>query len=550
MKLKIVWLLSCLTWVAACGGSDDETPTVSTDPDASDDTETDTGEPADAVYSVTVDGDVVYPVRVAKFDVPVNYVHMSYTGSEMSFEVTPKTSFSDFTLSPKSKGIEATASGDTISFKISEPVYLILQIPDHERLLILVDPTEEDAPSLDDANVKNIMDYEGIDNTGETDLVDVIQQAIDEASGAARNILYFPKGTYASSMLYLRDDMTLYLAEGAVLKNVTPQSKLMSHPSDLTVIEVCSRGFIVMNGISNAKLKGRGTIDGNGAELQSFNRKMFLVKIENSSNCEIEGIISRDSCFWNTVIYRSDNISIENYKVINNRLDGDWNETDGVDFNNCTNSTLSNAFLYTGDDCMAVKADDIPDGLEVSGIADPTVSDNYINVDNILHEHVVCFSASSGCKVGTKTFGETMSNITFRDIDVVTGLRGLAIDAVDTANIIGTRFEDIRIEAVGGDLVDFNMDSGAISWRTNLGTCTVTDTSVIDVAAEALSTCVIEGNVHDYSTPEKDPYFGNEYFVDGVSFQNFSIAGNVIQSLDDPNAAFSVNDYATNITFE
>ena len=46
-----------------------------------------------------------------------------------------------------------------------------------------------------------------------------------------------------------------------------------------------------------------------------------------------------------------------------------------------------------------------------------------------------------------------------------------------------------------------------------------------------------------------DPYYENEYYVDGVTFTNFEIEGNIITAVDDENALFNLNEYATNITF-
>ncbi len=497
-------------------------------------------------YTVTANGTELSVQRVGKFDVPVNYVRLDDPGSSTTFEVSMDEPIEQYTLSPASEGISGTLTEGVLSFSVNEPAYLILEVPGEERLFVLVDPPEEEVPELGDSNVRNLMDYDGVDSTGGTEISAVLQEAIDEASGAVRNILYVPEGTYLTRSLSLKDDMTLYLAEGAVLKNATPQADLLSNAEGLTVIEGASHGFIVMSGVSNARLMGRGTLDGNGVELQGSERKMFLVKIENSSDCVVDGVISRDSAFWNTMIYRSDNISIRNYKVINNQLAGEWNETDGVDFNNCTNSSLENAFLYTGDDCMAVKSDDIPDEMEVEGIVDPTTG-AYRNVAEISHEDVVCHSASSACKVGTKTFGQTMSNIVYRDIDVITAGRGLVIDAVDTAEITGTVFEDIRVESVSGRLVDFNMDPEAITWRTNPGICTVTNTSVLNLSSAESASLRMQGNIHNWN--ESDPYYGQEYFINGVTFDSLTIEGEVITSLDDPNASFETNEYVTDVAF-
>lgn len=458
-------------------------------------------------------------------------------------EITSPSPITEFVLSPKSRNLTATAAGNVLSFTVDAPGYFILQIPGQERIFVLLDPPEVDAPVLGAPNVQNVMDIEGMDNMGTADVTALVQAAIDAASGAEKNIVYFPPGLYATKALYLRNDMTLYLADGAVLQNITTTGDVLSQVAELATIEGSNRGYIVMNGVRNAKVMGRGTIDGNGVPLKESGKKMYLMKIENSTDCVVDGIIARDSVFWSTLVYRSDNISISNYKIINNRLsDTDYNETDGVDFNNTTNSTLKNAFLYTGDDCMAVKSDDIPDDDDfvTERLNDPSTGP-YINVDNLLHETIVCFSASAGCKVGTKTMGHTMNNIVFRDVDIVAANRGLVIDGADTASITGTVFENIRVEQINsGRLIDFALKPEDITWRYTPGLATVTGVSVIDVTSEVSAQCRIAGNAHD----------GGEYFIDGVSFTNFVVEGNVITSVDDPNASFDINEYVTNITFD
>ncbi len=573
MKTKTPWAAFLLFFnlASACGSgnSDDAEDTSdvgqgkgSDDSDDSDEPNTDQGsdeqssddtEPqvpiADNYYSVTVNGKAKPVEYVSKFDVPVNYVSMDYTGETLEIEITPEESFDEYTLSPKSRNLGEKSTGKAISFTVDEPLYAVLQIPGKERLFILIDPAEENPPRLGDPDVKNIMDLEGIDNTGETDLTEILQAAIDDASASDENILYFPAGTYLTGMLRLKDDMTVYLAKGAVLQNNTPQTDLMHHSEDLMkTSEGASEGFLVMKGVKNAKLMGRGTIDGNGVQLKSFARKQFNIKIEDSTDCLVDGIISRDSSFWNVFTYRSDQIMISNFKAINNRLDGGvYNETDGVDFGNTAHSTLYNAFLYTGDDCMAVKSSDIPDDEPVSGIADPSTGEVMPLLD-CTHEKVVCFSGSAGCKIGTITYGHTIDNIKWKNIDIITANRALAIDAVDTAAITGTVFEDIRVEHADGRLIDFNMDRAEIFWRKTVGTCTVKDTLVKNVSSDSAAQCRMIGLVHDWN--EEDPDFGSAYYYDGITFENFSIKGNVIDALDDPNGTFGINEYVKNVTFE
>ncbi|MBM9438399.1 glycosyl hydrolase family 28 protein [Actinacidiphila bryophytorum] len=163
----------------------------------------------------------------------------------------------------------------------------------------------------------------------------------------------------------------------------------------------------------------------------------------------LTGGTSRDSSYWNTLIYRSDKVTIKNYKVINHRPNSGYNQTDGVDFDESTNGLLSNAFLYTGDDNMATKNEN---------------ATGTINTKNIIHENNVCYSNSGCAKIGTKNEGTSMDGVTFRNLDVVKAGRSLVIDAVDTAVISNVRWENVRVENTDS-LIDLEEDRSP-SWRT------------------------------------------------------------------------------------
>ena len=207
------------------------------------------------------------------------------------------------------------------------------------------------------------------------------------------------------------------------------------------------------------------------------------MKIEDSENSTVDGIVALDSSFWNTIIYRSDNIKITNYKVINNWLTTGWNETDGVDFDNSTNSELSHALLYVGDDCMSTKSDDIPDDYDIPDVPgdgtyppDPTTSDDYISVDNIMHKDVVCYTNQSACKIGTKTMGTDMREVHFEDIDTVRSGRGLVIDNMDTATVHDIYFENIVFETSPPSFTpaEFVIRNGT-DWRISEGVGAIED---------------------------------------------------------------------------
>jgi polygalacturonase len=229
----------------------------------------------------------------------------------------------------------------------------------------------------------------------------------------------------------------------------------------------------------------------------------------------------RDPSFWNTLIYRSDMVTVQNYKMINCRpTTTTYNNTDGVNFDESTNGRLTNAFLYTGDDNMAVKNEE-PSGT--------------INTRNVLHEKVVCYSNSVCAKVGTKTMGTSMDAITFRDIDVVKAGRALNIDAYDTAVVQNTRYENIRIEAADSSMIDLSSDMPP-TWRTAANTSIIRDTYFTNVASDVRQLI----NLHGRSATVN---------ITGVHFSNVTVRGAAITSQTDADASWSINSFVSNITF-
>ena len=475
-----------------------------------------------SLYSVTVNGSPLFVEKMSKFSpqMQVHYAHCAMTdSSDMDIEVAVSGGFNSYTLSPRSRQLAISQNGDTISFS-SGPNYLILQVDSNELLFILLDPPEANPPRLGDANVKNLADY-AVDNTGATLVTSQIQSAIDAASGAAQNILYVPPGRYTVGELWLRSDMTMYLAGGALLYGSGSTGDFNTGRGGIN-IEGCSHGMIRMYQISNTQLLGRGVIDGNGLAIRAQNdTKVNLLKIEESSDILVDGILVRDSSFWNTLIYRSDGVTIQDYKMINCRPNQDWNNTDGVDFDESTNGVLYNAFLYTGDDSMATKNEE-PAGT--------------VNTSNIVHERVVAYSNSVGCKIGTKSMGQSMDGVVFRDIDVVAAGRALTMEGYDTAAITNTTFEDIRVESAG-IFIKLALDEPP-DWRNAANQSVYQDTYFTNVSSDQNRTIILHGRS------------GTSGTIDGVHFTNLTIQGNPVTSQTDGDASWNIANGVTNITFQ
>ncbi|MBN2442399.1 MAG: PKD domain-containing protein [Spirochaetales bacterium] len=475
------------------------------------------------LYSVRADDTTIFTEKLTKYsgEMQVHYAHFSLNGTA-TIQVTVNESFNSYTLSPKSRNIATSRNGNTLSFTTG-PNYLVLAVDSKELLFILIDSPEENPPQLGDSNVKNILDN-GVDNTGGRLETSRIQSAINASSGSSQNILYFPPGKYLVGELWLKSNMTMYLEGGAILYGSNNTSDFNTGSGGVN-IEGMQHALIRISNCTNTNLIGRGVIDGNGKRIRAAGLNAAVLKMDNSSDILVDGIISRDSSYWNTIPYRCDRVEIKNYKVINCRpTSTTWNNTDGVDFDECTNSSLYNAFLYGGDDNMAVKNEN----QSYNG-------SSTMNTRNIHHEKVVTYSNSVGCKIGTKTMGQTMQNITFKDIDIVAAHRAIIIDAYDTAVISNTRFEDIRVEYTKDILIGLEEDDPP-DWRDCANQCIIRDTYFTNVSSDTRKVINLHGR-------------NSTYKIDGVHFSNFRIQGNPVTSTSDPDASWSINSYAYNITF-
>jgi electron transfer flavoprotein alpha subunit len=158
-----------------------------------------------------------------------------------------------------------------------------------------------------------------------------------------------------------------------------------------------------------------------------------------------------------------------------------------------------------------------------------------IDTKNILHEKVVAYSNSVGCKVGTKTMGQSIDGVVFRDIDVVKAGRALNIDAYDTALVQNTRYENIRIEAADTSMIDLSSDMPP-TWRTAANTSVIKDTYFTNVACDVKQPITLHGKSATVN-------------ITGVHLSNVTVRGNALTSQTDADATWNINSFVSGITF-
>jgi len=278
---------------------------------------------------------------------------------------------------PSSSGIIPAVSGNQVTFTISKPSQLTLEVNGDwmNSLHLFANPMEMNVPGANDPNV-----------------------------------IYFGPGVHVIPPLKVDSGKTVYVAAGAFV-----YGKLAPNQTE---------GPVMWLSGSNITLRGRGVID--GGLFTKANRAANLVKVT-GSNIRVEGVILRNSSEWSLPIIRSQQVTIENVKILGSRPN-----SDGVDIINSQGVTVSDGFIRTFDDLVAVKT--LFQGPESSDI---TV------------KHMVLWNEiAHALTIGTE-IRANVENVDFSDCDIIHD-KGrewlLRVYDGDSGTVSHVTFENIRIE--------------------------------------------------------------------------------------------------------
>ncbi|WP_288359614.1 glycosyl hydrolase family 28 protein [uncultured Bacteroides sp.] len=438
--------------------------------------------PLSSTFTLKVNGQVASVETKGYYDVPIHYAQLSSrSGETLQIEVTVAESINKYSISPLRKNIQGSTKGNTLQFTVSEPGYLLVRINDLEDLFILINPMVDYRAQIEGKKIIDVADYVS-DITGQTVQTSALQQAIDEAA-RQQAVLYFPNGIYRTGTLHMRSNMTVFLSDGALIIGSTVESDYIREKEYGTNAAACG-SLIRLAGVSNFRMIGNGTIDGaawsglrrkpgesvpEGGKPVNYATEIYLMFASDCRNLYFDGVVLRDPVFWNTRIFRSQEVRMENIKVLNDRPERDWTNTDGIVFDSSSHCSLRNAVIYGGDDNCVVKGRDRR--LEY-------------NTENILYDGVLTVTNSSGVKIGTETFVHRISEVVFRNIDIVSAQRSIVIDAKDGSQISNVRFEHIVVEGFyklsgGYRLIDFRlMNRDAVPCTSTISDIKISDVDV------------------------------------------------------------------------
>lgn len=443
------------------------------------------GAQSSQTFSLTVNGEAVF---VEKFK-DVSYARFSFAGPA-NIRIKASEEIQSSKISPLSYGILSTAKGRDLSFSISEPRKLMVFVNQLEKLIIFADPLETHPPVPGDGNVVNVMKYVH-DNTGGTLQTAGIQAAIDATArlnGGAGGVLYFPNGKYLTGSFYPTSNVAIYLESGALIQG-------SSNPKDYTRREG-DKGPVALvhfRDVHNGRIFGRGTIAASGTALRAVDdTHIRICNLSGCSNVGIYDVVLRDSAGFNIHIFKSDNIMMKDYKIVN---DVRLSNQDGTDPDSSTNVTVSGVFMYTSDDAIAVKADAAP-------------------CENVLVRDCVFWTIKSALKIGSDPL-HGARKVTFENNNVVHADRALALYVGSSTFIEDVNFVNDRSEDIGGDakrqLIIFE-----ISDKKRMGRGSIKNVNIIDYSAQTFSQ-------NDSTITGLDP----QHQVWNVTFKHLVIEGRV-----------------------
>ena len=325
--------------------------------------------------------------------------------------------------------------------------------------------------------VYNVCDF-GAVGDGKTLDAEAINRVISTCNAEGGGVVRLPPGTYFTTVVYLKSNVTLEVQEGATLLFSDDFNQYPIIESRWGGVELW--GFtplVYANDAQNVTITGKGVIDGNGkawwkyiypkdyvkvysdgklkkrderigrpvhipGEPGAFPRP-FLVEFRRCKNILIEGVTVSNSPCWTIHAVYCDGVTARNLTVL---APFESPNTDGFNPDSSKNVLVENCRFATGDDCIAIKSGRDEDGRRVG------VPTENVTIRNCLLE------GGQGICIGSEMSGG-VSNVRVEDCIIKNNTAGIR---VKTMRGRGGVVEDIHVTNVNmlnirGQAIRINM---------------------------------------------------------------------------------------------
>lgn len=296
--------------------------------------------------------------------------------------------------------------------------------------------------------MRNVRDFGAVGDGIKKDTV-AIQSAVD-----AGGIVFFPPGIYLCGTIYLRSNGGLELAPGAVLLGSPDRTDYNTDDfcrqnRVFTKEHVSGAHLITAVGQQNIVLRGEGRIDGNrkafygensdrktefkrnGVNKFSFSdwRPGQMIFLCECSHADIHDLELYHAPYWTCCLHECEQVCIRGVRIWNDQR---TRNGDGIDLDCCRFVNISDCQIYSGDDCITLRAYPTESGKH--SICE------YVTVTNCILQ-TVCNGIRIGVGTGVVRRG-VFSNIIMRD--TTTGIQ------------IVSRYDDMTPPGVQVEEINFN----------------------------------------------------------------------------------------------
>lgn len=272
------------------------------------------------------------------------------------------------------------------------------------------------------------------------------------------------------------------------------------------------RGAIRAADSSKVTIRGHGILDGRVWKRGEDEHRS--IQWEKCTDVLLKDIVMIHPSMWMVTAALCDRVHIRNLKQI-----GECVSSDGIDVVGSQNVLIEECFLLNNDDCIAVKS-------HYGHHPYARYEDWRGDVRDVEVRNCVCLNARAGnvMEIGFELQTESISNITFRNIDVLSGHGEGGVFTIhngDNATVSNILWEDIRVEHFYDKLVDFRILNSRWSGKTGRG-------QIRDVHLKNIR--VVEDI---YNSPSLIGGYDENHTIEGVVFEDFFIGDKAVTSADE-----------------
>jgi len=309
-----------------------------------------------------------------------------------------------------------------------------------------------------------------------------IQAAIDACAAQGGGTVRLIAGTYLSTPIVLKSNITLQLDKGATLLGSPDHADFppitMFHLPDL-------QPLVSAVNATDVAITGDGVIDGNGETWWQMARSIRnagvlgeghprpkLIIFDHCKHVRVEGVTIQNSPMWQLVPYYSDDVTIQNVRIL---APYPSPNTDAIDPFSSSHVVIDHVFSDVGDDNIAIKSGPINSPGPDDPTRDITITDCTFmhghglsigselagGVQNVHAERIHFEGTDNGIRVkANRDRGNDVSHLFFKDIDMKNVKNALIIseyypkvlppdgEAPQPVTRLTPRFHDITLQNV------------------------------------------------------------------------------------------------------